>query len=142
MPDQSTKARQNVPYKAKARSRVTNGNGLLPDIDHRTAWVRRFRDVLALHLSDLGGPDNVSHAEAALARRATCLIVELEQMERKFALNNGSTPRQLREYGRASNTLNRLFESLGVKRRLKDVTPSLAQYLHDKTIEAEAEAVE
>jgi hypothetical protein len=52
-----------------ARSRVTNGRDLLPNIDHRTLWVRRFRDVLALHLSDLGGEDSVSEAEKAIVRR-------------------------------------------------------------------------
>jgi hypothetical protein len=37
------------------RTRITNGKELLPGIDGRSLWARRFRDVLALHLSDLGG---------------------------------------------------------------------------------------
>lgn len=53
-------------YKPMARSRITNGHALLSDIDHRTLWVRRFRDVLALHLSDLGGEDSVSEAEKTM----------------------------------------------------------------------------
>jgi hypothetical protein len=55
-------------------------------VDDRSQWVRRFRDVMSLHLNDLGGPDNCSEAEKAIARRAACLIVELEQMERKDAV--------------------------------------------------------
>ena len=41
--------------------------------------------MLALHLSDLGGEANTSEAEKAIARHAACLIVELEQMEVRFA---------------------------------------------------------
>jgi hypothetical protein len=42
--------------KSHARTRVTNGKSLLgPGVDGRSLWARRFRDVLALHLSDLGG---------------------------------------------------------------------------------------
>jgi hypothetical protein len=41
--------------KPTARTRITNGKELLPGIDGRSLWTRRFRDVLALHLSDLGG---------------------------------------------------------------------------------------
>jgi hypothetical protein len=41
--------------KPTARSRLTNGKELLPGVDGRSLWARRFRDVLALHLSDLGG---------------------------------------------------------------------------------------
>jgi hypothetical protein len=116
-------------YKPEARSRITNGSELLPDVDGRSSWVRRFRDVQALHLSDLGGQANVSEAEKAIARRAACLIVELEQMEQKFATQGASEGGQLDAYQRASNTLRRLLESLGLERRQRDVTPKLQEYL-------------
>ena len=129
-------------YKPMARSRVTNGRDLLPNIDHRTLWVRRFRDVLALHLSDLGGENLVSEAEKAIVRRAACLIVELEQLERNFALNGCSSSTQLLEYGRASNTLRRLLETVGLQRRSRDVTPSLDEYLRQKADARDELAVE
>ena len=111
-------------YKPEARSRITNGVGLLPDVDERSLWVRRFRDLLALHLSDLGGPDIASEAEKAIARRAACLIVELEQLEQKFATQGASEGGQLDQYQRCANTLRRLLESLGLERRQRDVTPT------------------
>ena len=117
-------------YKPEARSRITNGSEVLPDVDGRSSWVRRFRDVQALHLSDLGGQANVSEAEQAIARRAACLIVELEQMEQKFATQGASEGGQLDQYQRVSNTLRRLLESLGLERRARDVTPvPVAQYV-------------
>ena len=88
--------------------------------------------MLALHLSDLGGEDSASEAEKAIVRRAACLIVELEQLERKFALNGCASSAQLLEYGRASNTLRRLLETVGLQRRPRDVTPSLDEYLRQE----------
>jgi hypothetical protein len=66
---------------------------------------------MSLHLNDLGGPDNCSEAEKAIARRAACLIVELEQMERKFAVQGEAKNWQLLAYQRGSNTMRRLLEA-------------------------------
>jgi hypothetical protein len=118
--------------KPEARTRVTNGVELLPGVDERSLWVRRFRDVLSLHLADLGGADNTSEAEQAIARRAACLVVELEQLEQKFATQGASEGGQLDQYQRTSNTLRRLLESLGLKRQPRDVTPRLGEYLAGK----------
>jgi hypothetical protein len=112
--------------KATARSRVTNGKELLPGVDGRSLWARRYRDVLTLHLSDLGGEDNISEAEKTLARRAACLVVELELMEVRFATGDepdteDTTANMLDRYQRTANTLRRLLESLGLSRRTKDI---------------------
>jgi len=117
-------------FKPEARSAVTNGSSLLPDVDGRSQWVRRFRDLLALHLGDLGGADVASEAEKAIARRAACLIVELEGLEQKFPTQGASEGGQLDQYQRTSNTLRRLLETLGLERRPRDVTtPTVAQYV-------------
>ena len=122
-PKKSTAIRsQATPRPANNRTRITNGTGLLPTVDGRCLWARRFRDLLSLHLSDLGGEDNCSEAEKALARRSACLIVELEQLEDLFAAGD-ATPKRLELYQRLTNTLRRCLESLGLKRRAKDVTP-------------------
>src|SRR5215831_17156931 len=126
-------------YRAKARSRVTNGRGLLPNVDGRTLWVRRFRDLLALHLSDLGGSDRASEAEKAIVRRSATLIVELERLEMCFAAAGQATDHQLELYQRTANTLRRLLEAVGLERRPKDVTPSLGEYLKAK---AEGEVID
>src|SRR5436190_16175676 len=124
-PNESTSEAGNKPrssrragvFEAPARSRITNGRELLPGVDGRTLWVRRFRDVLSLHLSDLGGADRISEAEKASARRAACLIVELEQLEAKFALAGEAKGWQIDRYQRLANTLRRLLETLGLQRR-------------------------
>src|SRR5215210_5800161 len=82
-------------YKANARSRVTNGRELLPYVDGRTVWVRRFRDLFTLHVCDLGGDANISEAERSLARRACALTVELERLEMLFAQAGEASSEQL-----------------------------------------------
>jgi hypothetical protein len=123
------------------RSRVTNGLDLfIGEIDERTVWARRFRDVWALHLNDLGGEENASAAEVALARRAAALIVALEQMEAKFA-TGAEDAKLLNIYQKAASALRRILESLsaGLSRRPRDVTTPLTvdSYLHHKATNGE-----
>ena len=113
-------------------SRITNGSALLPGVDGRSTWVRRLRDLISLHVEDLGGDDSVSEAERSIVRRATTLTVELERMEAKFATAGEATPAELDAYQRTSSTLRRMLESLGLKRRPRDVTPDLKDYIEGK----------
>jgi hypothetical protein len=114
--------------RSKGRDRITNGAVFSRDIDGRTAYARRFRDLLVLHTNDLG--DDPSEAERAIIRRAVTLIITLEHMELRFAANaDGVTPAQIDCYQRAASTMRRLLESIGLKRRQRDVTPDLASYL-------------
>jgi hypothetical protein len=57
---------------------VTNGRALLPGVDGRSPWVRRCKDIIAAHLSDV--PD-ASAAERSILRRASVMTVELERLE-------------------------------------------------------------
>jgi hypothetical protein len=105
-------------FKPAGRSRITNGRQLLPNVDGRTLWVRRFKDLRALHLSDLGGEENASAAEQSLVRRAAALTVELERLEVKFASSaDQADPKDLELYQRGMNTLRRVLESLGLQRQ-------------------------
>jgi hypothetical protein len=115
--------------KLTARSRISNGQALLPGVDGRSTWVRRLRDLMALHLADMGGSDNVSEAERSIIRRIATLTVELERLELDFATADEQLPAKLDQYQRCANTLRRLLESIGIERRLKNITPTLADYL-------------
>jgi hypothetical protein len=116
------------------RSAVTNGQRLFvrgSQGDGNGAWARRMRDVIALHVSDLGGWDNVTEAEKSILRRAATLTVELERLEARFS-NSDHSPRDcdLQTYQRLTNTLRRALEAVGIHRRPRDVTPpTLDSYL-------------
>ncbi|TGD94938.1 hypothetical protein EU555_30505 [Methylobacterium nonmethylotrophicum] len=111
------------------RSRVTNGTSLLPDVDGRSLWARRMRDLIALHLADLGGEGAVSEAERSIVRRVATLTVELERMEVAFATAGEASADALDLYQRTAGNLRRLLEAVGLKRRPRNVTPDLRDYI-------------
>jgi hypothetical protein len=120
----STKDRPRVAAGARCRP-----GQLLPGIDGRSAWTRRARDLISAHIADLGGVQNCSAAEQSIIRRASVLTVELERMERQFALDEQASPDDLETYQRCANSLRRLLEAVGLQRRARDVGPSLGDIL-------------
>ncbi|MCJ2055647.1 hypothetical protein MKL09_03655 [Methylobacterium sp. J-048] len=88
-----------------------------------------MRDLMALHLSDLGGEAAVSEAEKSLIRRAATLTVELERMEERFATDGEADAEGLDLYSRTAGNLRRLLEATGLQRRHRDVTPDLRHYI-------------
>jgi len=135
----STAASPPIPGPKQGRSRITNGSALLPGVDGRSPWVRRCKDIIAAHLSDLGGADNASAAERSIIRRASVMTVELERLEAQFALAGEADPMTLDLYARTSGNLRRLLEAVGLQRRARDVSPpSVAEYLAHKAKQREA----
>jgi hypothetical protein len=128
----------------KVRSVLTNGNALLRDIDHRTAYMRRLRDLLLAHEADLGGRDILSEGQRAIIRRATLLTVQCEMLEGKFAQADGSASNaDLETYQRCCNTLRRLIESLGLNegRKPRDVNTIDDQARLNRILDYAEEAV-
>ncbi len=107
--------------KPEARSAVTNGSRLLSNVDGRTQWARRCRDLIEAHVSDLGGIQAISEAERSIVRRCATLTVELERMETAFATAGEADDRSLDLYQKVAGSLRRLLESLGLKRRSKPI---------------------
>jgi hypothetical protein len=126
---ENTPADSRPVVRTNGRSRITNGNALLPGVDGRSVWARRCRDVIDLHISDLGGADNVSEAEKSIVRRCAALTVELEHLEFMFATAGSATPDQLDLYQRTANSLRRHLETIGLERRPRDVGPTLGEML-------------
>jgi hypothetical protein len=113
--------------KRQARSRVGNGSAVLAGVDGRSAAMRRYKEILGQLVSDLGG--DPSEAQTQIARRAATLAVWAEQEE--AALANGGQL-DIAAFTTAANTLRRLLSDLGLERRMRDVVPTLDQYLRDK----------
>src|SRR5262245_34925760 len=126
----------NEPRPAALRSRVTNGKALFAQGgDGRGPWARRMRDVIELHISDLGGIEAASEAQKSIIRRAATLTIELERLEAKFSAGKAFDT-DLDMYQRCSNSLRRLLEAVGIQRRPRDVTPSVSEDLASKATEA------
>ena len=113
--------KRSAPSPNKIRSAITNGTRVLADLDHRGAWARRLKDLIAGYLSDLG--EHTSEAKRALVRRAAMLTLQLELLEQRFAQNEAgeALASELEVYQRCTNTLRRTLEALGLKRRPQEV---------------------
>jgi hypothetical protein len=116
----------------RLRSRVSNGSKLF--VDGRGPWSRRFRDVLAEIVSDLGGAAILSEAQRQLARRCATLAVALEGEEGLCAKGQEI---DLLTYGQLTDRLGRAFQRLGLRRVPRNVEPSLTEYL--RTLENDEE---
>jgi hypothetical protein len=116
--------RRRTPSRAKRpRSAVTSGRQLFIEGNPHSAWSRRFHDLVLGHVGDLGGADLLSEAQFSLIRRAAAIECELERLDARLSAGE---PVDLDSYGRCAGHLRRLFETIGVERRSRDVTPSLA----------------
>jgi hypothetical protein len=72
-----------------ARSRVSNGGDVLPNVDGRSLIARRYRDIQNAILADQAGADQCSETRQQLIRRFAAAAVLAEQLEAKLA--NGET---------------------------------------------------
>jgi hypothetical protein len=115
----SSAVRATPPAKnARLRSKVTNGKRTFVEGDGRSPWARRWRDLIELHVADLGGLANLSEAQRSLVKRASTIEIELEQIEGK--LSEGKA-QDLATYATAAAHLRRLLESLGLERRARNM---------------------
>ncbi|WP_220149774.1 hypothetical protein [Sphingomonas aracearum] len=96
---------------------------VLSGVDGRSLEARRYREILAALVSDMGG--DPSEAQEQIARRAAMLAIWCEGQDTAAALG---TPIDVAAYTTASNALRRLLETLGLKRVPRDITPTLAEY--------------
>jgi len=107
----------------RSHSAVTSGRRLLIGGDPNSAWARRYRDLVTRHIGDMGGRDLLSEGELSLIRRASALECELEGMEARMSQGEQVN---LELYGRLTDRLGRTLQRVGLKRRARDVGPSLA----------------
>jgi hypothetical protein len=112
--------------KAYARARASNEAAVLPDVDGRTVLGRRFRDIAEALMVDQGGADRLSEARIQLIRRFAAAACLAEQMESKLVRGEQI---DLQEHATLCSSLVRLGQRIGIDRRAKNITPSLAEYL-------------
>jgi hypothetical protein len=121
----------------RQRSAVTNGRRAFVDGSGTAAWTRRWQDLVRAHEQDLSGGADLSEAQTSLIRRVATIEIELEQLEGK--LSKGEAV-DLDGYTRAASHLRRILETLGLERRTRDVTPSVAEYVACIAADEEASA--
>ena len=110
----------------QARSAVSNGRDVLPNVDGRSTVARRYRDICSAVLVDQGGEDRCSESRKQLIRRFAAASVLAEQMESRLA--NGEQI-DIAEHATLSSTLVRLAQRIGIDRIAKDVPLSFRDRL-------------
>jgi hypothetical protein len=121
--------------KARNRSRVSNGQEILPGVDQRLAIARRYRDLVAQIAIDQGGADRCSETRMQLIRRFASGAVLAEALEARLVKGEQI---DIAEHALLSSTLVRLAQRIGINRVAKDVSPTLGDYLHDPSAFEEA----
>jgi hypothetical protein len=124
----SSLANRLKPESKRIRSAVTNGERAFVLGNGCSPWARRQRDLIALHIADLGGEERLSENQLSLCRRAATLETELEMLEGQLSLGKVA---DLDLYNRLSGNLRRILESLGlerVARQVNDGSQALADY--------------
>jgi hypothetical protein len=112
--------------KPQARSRISNGRDVLPDVDGRSVVARRYRDIICAVISDQGGAEHLSEARLQLIRRFSAASVLSEQIEARLARGEQI---DIREYSLLVSTIVRVARRIGIERHARNFTPSLEQYL-------------
>ena len=103
-------------------------------LDGRTFAARRYRDLVAAVVADLGGT-GLSEARTQLVRRFAATVVMAENME--AALVQGQTV-DIGDYSQLTSTMVRLASRIGLDRLPRDITPAnLDAYIARRKAEAE-----
>jgi hypothetical protein len=117
MEDGNPKNRSTDTARQKGRSVVSNGRAaFLPESASALRKARRYRDVMASLVSDLGGAEILSEAQVQLIRRATTISLQCEAWDAAAAAGQ---PVDWDLYGRTTNTLRRTLEATGLHRVTK-----------------------
>jgi hypothetical protein len=98
----------------------------LADLDGRTRAAQGVSKTINAIATDLGGAEHLSTGEHQIIRRAALTGAMLEDMAARWLMGEPVDPAL---YATLSNAERRLLETVGLKRRPRDVTPSLSQYL-------------
>jgi len=129
MPKRRPKAGGNALFN---RSRITNGQSLLPSVDLRSVWGRLLRDTYQAMVSHCGGPDYISEPRRMASRRSAVLETELVFLEDRMARlrqeGKEPDPTLLDLYARLAGQQKRQNEAVGYDRQQRDITPSIEEY--------------
>jgi hypothetical protein len=82
--------------------------------------------------ADLGGRDQLSAIELTLIEGYAGAAVALQDMNARRALGQ---PIDLAEHSQVASTMVRIASRLGLRKRMRDVTPSLGDILNEEAAE-------
>jgi hypothetical protein len=133
-PPEGPAKRRRWPVKAHHRTRpqlLTRA-----ELDGRTNAARYFDRLVAAIEVDLGGHDQLSAIEQTLVEAYAGAAVTLQHLNTQLALGQEI---DLNQHAQAVSAMVRVAAKLGLRRRSRDVTPTLAEVLAEEAAAAAAE---
>ncbi len=107
------------------KTRLLSFHGL----DKRTPAYLETKKLITAIEADLGGADALSAAERQIVQHAAVTGAMITDMEVRYLAGQSI---DTSEYGFLVGVQHRLFSLIGLRRRPKDVTPSLEDVLRDE----------
>jgi hypothetical protein len=98
----------------------------LADLDGRTRAAQQVHATINAIEADLGGAEQLAAGERQIVRRAALAGAMCEDLGARWLLGEPIDPAV---FATLSNAERRLLETVGLKRRPKNVTPDLRDYL-------------
>jgi hypothetical protein len=102
----------------------------LSDLDGRTRSAQLVSKTIDNLVADLGGEDNLSTAEHLIVRRAAIAGAMSEDLAARWLTGETVDPAI---FATLANVERRQLETVGIKRRPRDVTQSLSRYLEERS---------
>jgi hypothetical protein len=109
----------------------------LAELDKRTSAARRAHDLIGSVTADLGGLDRLATGERQIVQRAAMIGTMAEDIEARWLLGE---PVDATVLCTLANAQRRLFESVGLQRRSRNVTPSVDEYVATTATDEESSA--
>jgi len=101
----------------------------LDQLDGRTIAAKRARDTISAIEADLGGAENLTTSMRQIIESAAVTSVMVADLGSRWLSGEQI---DLALFCTLGNAQRRLFETIGLSRVPKNVTPTLAQYLEAK----------
>jgi hypothetical protein len=102
----------------------------LDSLDRRTAAAKNINDLIAAIEADQGGADDMSTARRSIAETTAVATAMIRDLAARWIKGEQV---DLGLFATLSNAQRRAFETLGFDRVAKNVTPSVSEYLAQKT---------
>jgi hypothetical protein len=106
-------------------------------LDGRTSAAKAFDKLVANIEADLGGRDQLSTIELVLIEAFAGATVTLQHLNTRLALGQEI---DLGQYAQTVSAMVRVASRLGLRRRARDVTPSLSDLLREDQARQQAAA--
>ena len=106
-------------------------------LDGRTSAAKAFDKLVADIEADLGGRDQLSAIELALIEAFAGAAVTLQHLNTRLALGQEI---DLGQYAQVVSAMVRVASRLGLRRRARDLTPSLSDLLREDQARQQAVA--